>query len=62
MCKQYVVCLCFDRDDCEETTKSIAQKNNATEWFVEPVYAPLSYQLAHRGIIIKEVCQYEPIY
>ena len=56
MCKQYVVCLCFDRDDCEETTRSIAQKNNATEWFVEPVYAPLSYQLAHRGIIIKEVC------
>lgn len=54
MCKNYTVCLCFGREHCEETTKEIAKKNNAKEWYVEPVYAPLTNQLAYRGTIIKE--------
>ena len=54
MLKQYIVCLCFGREECEETTSKIAKKNNAIDWFVEPVYAPLTLQPAYRGTIIKE--------
>lgn len=55
MCNEYTVCLCFGKDDCEERTEEIAHKNNAVNWFVEPVIAPLSLQLAYRGKIVKEV-------
>lgn len=55
MCKQYVVCLCFEESNCKETTKEIAVRNNAIDWFVEPVYAPLTSLLAYRGTIVKEV-------
>lgn len=55
MCKEYTVCLCFGKEHCEETTREIAQKNNATNWFIEPVEAPLSYTQAYRGKIVKEV-------
>ena len=56
MCKQYIVCFGFDKKCCEETTKEIAKRNNAIDWFIEPVYAPLTNQLAYRGTIVKEVC------
>lgn len=55
MCKQYTVCLCFGREHCLETTEEIAKKNNAIDWFIEPVFAPLTSQLAYRGTIVKEV-------
>lgn len=55
MCKQYTVCLCFGREHCLETTEEIAKKNNAIDWFIEPVVAPLTSQLAYRGTIVKEV-------
>lgn len=55
MCREYIVCLCFGEDHCKETTREIAKKNNAVDWFVEPVIAPLSRQLAYRGKIVKEV-------
>ena len=53
MLKQYIVCLCFGRDHCKEVTSEIAKKNNAIDWFIEPVYAPLTEQLAYRGTIVK---------
>ena len=55
MCKEFTVCLCFGIDHCKEVTEEIAKRNNATDWFVEPVAAPLSYTLAYRGKIVKEV-------
>lgn len=55
MSKNYTVCLCFDRDDCEETTREIAKRNNAIDCFVEPVFAPITHQIAYRGIIVKEM-------
>ena len=55
MLKQHIVCLCFGEDHCKETTKAIAERNNATDWFIEPVYAPLTSQQAYRGTIVKEV-------
>ena len=55
MCKQHIVCMCFEEADCEETTKEIAKKNNAKGWFVEPVFAPITSQIAYRGVIVKEV-------
>ena len=54
MCKEYTVSLCFGREHCEEVTKEIAKRNEAIDWFIEPVYAPLTNQLAYRGKIIKE--------
>ena len=54
MLKQHIVCLCLGKEHCEETTEEIAKRNNANDWFVEPVYAPLSSQLAYRGTIITE--------
>ena len=55
MCKQYVICLCFGEEHCKEVTEEIAKRNNAVDWSVEPVVAPLSLQLAYRGTIVKEV-------
>ena len=55
MCKQYVVCMCFGEDHCKETTEEIAKRNNAIDWFVEPVYAPMTSQIAYRGTIVKEI-------
>ena len=55
MCKEYTVCLCFGKEHCEEVTREIAQNNNATNWFVEPVVAPMSYTPAYRGKIVMEV-------
>lgn len=55
MCKQYIVCLCFGEEHCKETTEEIAKKNNATDWYIEPVFAPLTNQLAYRGTIVKEM-------
>ena len=55
MCKQYVVCLCFEQDNCKETTAAIAKRNNAVDWFIDEVCAPLTSQLAYRGTIVKEV-------
>lgn len=55
MCKQYTVCLCFGREHCSETTQEIAKRNNAIEWFIEPVYAPLTNEIAYKGIIVKEM-------
>ena len=54
MCKKYIVSLCFGEEHCKEVTEEIAKRNNAVDWFVEPVVAPLSHQLAYRGTIIKE--------
>ena len=64
MCKNYIICLCFSEDHCRETTKEIAKRNNAIDWFIEPVFAPpihyISYgpirqQIAYRGTIVKEI-------
>lgn len=55
MCKKYTVCFCFDKELCEEETDKIARENKAIGWFVEPVVAPLTQQLAYRGKIVKEV-------
>lgn len=54
MLKQHIVCLCMDKEHCNETTREIAEENNTANWFVEPVYAPLSSQLIYRGTIITE--------
>ena len=54
MCKNYIVSLCCGREHCEEVTSEIAKRNNAIDWFIEPVIAPLSRQLAYRGMIVKE--------
>lgn len=54
MCKNYVVCLCFRLEHCKETTSEIAKRNNAVDWFVDPVFAPLTNQIAYRGTIVKE--------
>ena len=54
MLKSYIVCLCFGREHCEEQTKEIAERNNAVDWYVDPVEAPLTNQLAYRGTIVKE--------
>ena len=54
MCKK-TVCLCAEEIDCQETTEDIAKKNNATDWFIEPVYAPITSQLAYKGTIVMEV-------
>lgn len=55
MCKNYLVCLCFSRDDCEERTKEIAKRNNAVDWYIDAVLSPLKTQWAYRGFITKEV-------
>lgn len=50
------VCLCFGEDHCREVTREIAARKNATDWFIEPVYAPITSELAYRGtIVLKEV-------
>ena len=54
MLKQHVVCLCFGENHCKETTREIAENNNAVDWFIEPVYEPITEQLAYRGIVVKE--------
>lgn len=53
--KEFLVCLCFSKDDCEERTREIAKRNNANDWFIEGIVAPLTHQLAYRGFIVKEV-------
>lgn len=55
MIKNHTVCLCFSKDDCEERTREIAKRNNAIDWYVEPVFAPLTNQVAYRGTIVKEM-------
>lgn len=63
MLKEYIICLCFGLNHCEEVTKEIAKRNNAVDWLVEPVFAPpvhdISYgpivqQIAYRGKIVIE--------
>ena len=54
VCKEYLVCMCFDRKHCEEQTEEIAKRNNASNWFVEGVVAPCTSQIAYKGIIVKE--------
>lgn len=65
MLKEYTICLCFGREKCEQTTEEIAKRNNAIDWFIEPVLAPpvhhicrgpIAQQIAYKGIIIKEDC------
>lgn len=52
--KEYTVCLCFGKEKCEAITAEIAKRNNAIDYIVEPVVAPMSTNLAYRGKIIKE--------
>lgn len=54
MYKNHVVCFSFNKECCEEDTKEIAKRNNAIDWFIDPVFAPLTNQLAYRGTIVKE--------
>lgn len=54
MLQSYTVCLTFDREKCEECTATIAKRNNAIDYVVEPVGAPMAMMPAYRGSIIKE--------
>ena len=55
-CKEYTVCLCFGEKHCGEQTEAIAKRNNALDWFVEPVIARRDVifgdTIAYRGKII----------
>ena len=55
MLKRYLVCLTFNREQCEVDTAEIAKKNNAIDFEIDAVVgqAPF-YQIAYRGFIIKE--------
>lgn len=55
MRKEYIVCLCFGREKCETITSEIAKRNNAIDYIVEPVIAPMCFEFAYRGKIVKEV-------
>ena len=55
MCKEYLVCMCFDREHCEKQTEEIAKRNNASNWFVEGVIGQCTSQAIYKGIIVKEV-------
>lgn len=56
MLTRHIVCLCFGEDHCKETTMEIAKRNNAIDWFVDPVRAPITAEIAYRGtIVLKEV-------
>lgn len=56
MLTRHIVCLCFGEDHCKETTMEIAKRNNAIDWFVDPVRAPITSEIAYRGtIVLKEV-------
>lgn len=55
MCKEYLVCMCFDREHCEEQTEEIAKRNNASNWFVEGVVGQCTSQAVYKGIIVKEM-------
>ena len=55
MLMPHVVCFCFEKETCKETTESIAKANGVTKWFVEPVCAPLSNEITYRGTIVREV-------
>ena len=62
MKKWFVVCLCFDRAQCEADTAEIAKRNNATEYVIEPVRAGTPFPswlnrnqpfvIAYRGSIL----------
>lgn len=55
MLKKYLVCLTFDREQCEVDTAEIAKRNNAISYEIDGIVGQaLFYQIAYRGYIIKE--------
>lgn len=54
MLKKYIVCLTFNREQCEADTAEIAKRNNAINYIIEPVTVMHTLQFAYRGSIIKE--------
>lgn len=55
MYKEYLVCMCLNKKHCEDQTREIAKRNNASSWFVEGVIGQCTYQAIYKGIIVKEI-------